>query len=251
MQNSKEIANFFWHGNSLSIYEIGCIKSFIVNDFEVNVWTFNPNLNVPEGATICDANKFYSVSDIMTFSQRGKQGCLAAFSDAFRYKVLAEIEGWWFDTDCLCLRPQEDFKDLYSNRSIIAGYENSRNLINGAVLRFLDNSLLNAAIKMMEEKLVEKNRHVSWGEIGPKLITKLVENNNLHSNILPISYFYPIHCKSASDAINPEKLSYMENKCSTSYVYHCWNEMLSRAGVDKTTMPPSGSFLHKKFKELF
>jgi len=245
----NEIANFFWHGPNLSVYEIHCLKSFVRHNFTVNLWTFGP-INAPSGVNVCDASKFYAVDDIQTFNQRGKQGCLAAFSDAFRYKVLKHVGGWWFDTDCLCLRDQSEFAKLCVDRSIVAGYENGRGDINGAAIRFVSEPLLDQAIEMMEQKLIESNRSFSWGAIGPKLVTELVKKNNLANEVLPLEYFYPIHCKRASDAIDPNTLQSVKTQCSNAYVYHCWNEMLTRAGVDKNKYPPTGSYLNEKFSEL-
>lgn len=248
--NNKEIANFFWYGKPLSIYEIYCLKSFVKNNWIVNLWTFDKNINAPGLVNICDAGIFYQIDDIQTFTQRGKQGCIAAFSDAFRYKVLQKYRGWWFDTDCICLKNQSEFFTLSQNKRIVAGYENGRGDINGAALRFVDSNLSNLALEMMERKLVERNRSISWGEIGPKLITKLVLENNLYTDILSKEYFYPLHCKHALDAIDPNKTESLEKITKNSYVYHCWNEMLTRGNVDKNNMPVEGSFLYKKFKEL-
>jgi tRNA(Ile)-lysidine synthetase-like protein len=111
MKTNKEVANFFWHGNPMSKYELGCISSFIKNNWIVRVWAFS-NITVPDGAEVCDANLFYKEEDIQTFVQKKKVGCLAAFSDAFRYKVLKHSEGWWFDTDCICLKDQSEFKPI-------------------------------------------------------------------------------------------------------------------------------------------
>lgn len=248
--NDLQIANFFWHGQPLSLYETYCIKSFVKHNWIVNLWTFDSNINAPYNVNICDANIFYQINDIQTFTQRGKQGCIAAFSDAFRYKVLQKYQGWWFDTDCICLKDQSEFNTLKENKNIVAGYENGRGDINGAVLTFVNSTLSDIALNMMETKLAEKNRSIGWGEIGPKLITKLVLENKLVSDILSTEYFYPLHCKHAIDVINKDKTESIESITANSYVYHCWNEMLTRGGVNKNEMPVEGSFLYKKFKEL-
>ena len=249
MKTDKEVANFFWHGNPMSKYEIGCISSFIKNNWIVRVWAFS-NIAVPDGAEVCNANLFYKEEDIQTFVQKKKVGCLAAFSDAFRYKVLKHSEGWWFDTDCICLKDQSEFKQLYKDRKIIAGYEKSDLIINGAVLKFVDTQLASTAETMLEDILTLRNRRVGWGEIGPRLVTSLVDSHSLSNDILPIEYFYPVHCKYALDALDPKKTSYINDKCKNSFVYHCWNEMLSRANVDKNIDPPVGSFLYNKFSHV-
>ena len=245
--SSKEVANFFWHGNPLSIYEICCLKSFVKHNWIVNLWSFDKNVNVPDNVNVCDASNFYKIEDIQTFTQQGKQGCIAAFSDAFRYKVLQKYQGWWFDTDCICLKDQSEFFTLTQNKRIVAGYENNRRDINGAILNFVDSDLASLALSMMEKTLIEKNRSISWGEIGPKLITELVKNKNLEDEIFPQNYFYPIHYKNALDIFDETKLLDIINLCKESYTLHLWNEVLKKKKINKNPVPDNNSFMNKLF----
>ena len=245
MLTTKETANFFWHGNPPSLYEINCLLSFVKNDFNVNLWTFT-KFDVPTGINICDAREFFNQDDILKFKQDEKVGCLAAFSDAFRYHVLNKYQGWWFDTDCVCLTDQSNFKKLKENRKIVAGYEDDTH-INGAVLSFNDAKLSIQSLQMLNATLDECSYNIKWGGIGPQLITKLVNTNDLRDSILPPSFFYPVSYKHALDALDPNKLEDIETMCSQSYVYHCWNEVLTRKQVNKNIMPTHNSFLFKKF----
>jgi hypothetical protein len=245
MHQDKEIANFFWHGNAMSLYEQKCISSFVNHNFHVNVWSFTSR-ELPKGAILCDASKYFKIEDVTSINQDNKLGCIAAFSDAFRYSVLKDVGGWWFDTDCICLRDQEEFKKLKNNKSIIAGFENE-NIINGAVLNFVDPTLADQAYRLLTQILTDKNRNIKWGEIGPKLITQLVSNNNLLNEIYPQSFFYPVHWKNAVDALNPKLTDELDTKCSNSYVYHYWNEIIKKNKIDKNCLPPIDSFIYNKF----
>lgn len=247
MQTNKEIANFFWHGNPLSLYEIKCLESFVKKNFIVNLWCFK-EFKVPDGVNLCDANKFYKEEDIQTFVQKKKVGCLAAFSDAFRYEVLENQPGWWFDTDCICLKDQTEFKTLYADRKIIAGFESLEN-INGAVLNIPDKEILQKIKLRLTEILLTRNRRIGWGEIGPRLITQIVKDFNLEKDIFSTNYFYPITSKNALIVLDPNEILIVNEKCKDSFIYHYWSEMFSRANVNKNEMPPLGSFLYEKFKE--
>lgn len=247
MQADKEIANFFWHGNPLSFYETKCLQSFVKMNFVVNLWCFK-EFKVPEGVNLCNANKFYKEEDIQTFVQKKKVGCLAAFSDAFRYEVLENYGGWWFDTDCICLKDQSEFKQLYKNKKIIAGFESSEN-VNGAVLNIPDHKILKEIKLKLNEILLLRNRRVGWGEIGPRLITQIIKDFNLEKDILPVNYFYPITSKNALIVLDPNETLFVTERCKNSFVYHYWSEMFSRAEINKKEMPPIGSFLYEKFKE--
>lgn len=247
MKTSKEIANFFWHGNPLSLYEISCLTSFVKHNWEVRLWTFG-GIQAPPGVLLCDADQFFKVEDIQTFVQKKKVGCLAAFSDAFRYSVLERDGGWWFDTDCVCLKDQSYFSNLSADKNIIAGYESSE-VINGAVLNIPNKTILLSTKKLLNEILEIRNRRVGWGEIGPRLITQIVKVYNLENEILSSEYFYPVTPKQALMALDADKLNELTIRSKNSYVYHYWSEMISRAGVNKNILPPAGSFLHKLFTE--
>lgn len=244
MAQSKEIANFFWHGNGMTLYEKNCILSFVKNDFQVNLWSFE-TINLP-GVIFCNASKFFNISDVGSITQNNKSGCIAAFSDLFRYSVLKDVGGWWFDTDCICLKNQLDFKKLKENKNIIAGFEEPE-IINGAVLSFSNQDLANAAYSLVNQILEEKNNIISWGEIGPRLITRLVNEKNLKSEIQQTEAFYPVHWKYALDALDPTKTSDINQRCKNSFVYHYWNEIIKKKNIDKSRNPPVGSFIYNKF----
>lgn len=248
MITNKEVANFFWHGPPPSLYEINSLLSFSKNNFEVNLWSFNA-FSLPSEINIRDAREFFKEDDILKFYQDNKQGCLAAFSDAFRYNVLSKYSGWWFDTDCFCLKDQTEFCKLLNGKHIIAGYEDSKH-INGAVLNFVDESLSGQALELLNNILINNDYKIKWGAIGPKLITEIVCKNTLENEILPISAFYPVSYKHALDSVTPSCATDVEELCKTSYVYHSWNEVLKRNQVDKNKMPPVGSFLYKQFNNL-
>lgn len=241
----RQVANFFWHGD-LTIYEVACINSFVKNNFVVNLWSFN-NFNLPS-VNFCNIEQFYKLSDIQKFSQDGKQGSLAVFSDAVRYHILKKFGGWWFDTDCFCFRDQSDFFQLTQDKKIVAGWEDSTN-INGAVLNFVDSELAGKAFDLFTEISTEKNNSFKWGDIGPKLITQLIKENNLESNVQPYNYFYPIHYKNTLDMFDESKFVETSTSCKNSYILHLWNEILRKKKIDKNIIPNNKSLINHLLKK--
>lgn len=245
MNTTKETAHFFWHGSPLSIYERECISSFVKHNWNVHLWSFN-DVVVPDGVVLKDANKFYSVEDIQTFVQKKKVGCISAFSDAFRYKLLKSEGGWWFDTDCICLKDQQEFFKLRQSRKIVAGYER-KEMVAAGVLFFNNEIIINDTLTTLENILHQRNRRVGWGEIGPRLVNSIVEKHSLQKDILPPNYFYPVKCKSADIALDPNFTNELIQLTENSYIYHYWGEILNRNNVDRNIPPPDGSFLRKLF----
>lgn len=96
----REVAHFVWHG-TLSLYEIKCIESFVKNNFEVNLWSYDKLENVPNGATLRDIREFLPEEHKFKYKQKHPFGLeqdsnkqyanLAMFSDAFRIMVLKQF----------------------------------------------------------------------------------------------------------------------------------------------------------------
>jgi hypothetical protein len=94
----------FWHGEALSPYELFCLKSFIACGYAVDLYTYDVNLVVPAGVRVCDAAELASRDEVFVYQSEGLgKGSPSAFSNYFRYKLLAEKGGWWIDTDVVCL----------------------------------------------------------------------------------------------------------------------------------------------------
>ena len=54
MKKIKTTANFFWSNSDISLYEYAYLKSFLNNNFEVNVYSFQ-KLKLPKGASLKNA----------------------------------------------------------------------------------------------------------------------------------------------------------------------------------------------------
>ena len=94
----------FWHGDALSPYELFCLKSFIDCGYAVDLYTYDVNLVVPAGVRVCDAAELISRKEVFVYQAEGfGKGSPSAFSNHFRYRLLAEKGGWWIDTDVVCL----------------------------------------------------------------------------------------------------------------------------------------------------
>jgi hypothetical protein len=235
----SEIANFFWAGNSLSIYEQLSLKSFLLNNFIVRVWSYD-KLDLPNGIELMDAEKILPKADLHKYNH------LAPFSDVFRFKLLSERNGeWWFDIDCICLKNEKKFKQLKRDKKIIVAWEDS-NFLNGACLNFIDNKIgLDLAL---EQKNITNNKvNLIWGEIGPVLLTNWFTKNNLLKEVINKNAFYPIHYTQTRLMNNPRYTKSLKSLVKDSYVCHLWNEILSKE-INKNIHPKKGSFLDYLFE---
>jgi hypothetical protein len=244
----KQIAHFFWHGK-ITLYEYACIGSFVKNNFEVNVWSYD-NLKLPTGAINKNAAEILPKEMLFNFEMpRGNAGSLAAFSDVFRLTVIKEKGGWWFDTDCVCLKSQDEFVKLTNDVDIVAGWEDNKT-VNNAVI-FMSRDLIEKCLGKLK-KLCLKNKNIfEWGESGPLLITELVKENNLNSKILPPEKFYPLYFKYAIDALDPSMTLKIESLTKNSFVYHYWSEVFNRKKINKMELPHKDSYLFKYLEPYY
>jgi hypothetical protein len=253
----SEIANFFWAGNSLSIYEQLSLKSFLLNNFIVRVWSYD-KLDLPNGIELMDAEKILPKVDLHKYNYLApfsghspktdlhKYNHLAPFSDVFRFKLLSERNGeWWFDIDCICLKNEKKFKQLKKDKKIIVAWEDS-NFLNGACLNFIDNKI--GLDLVSEQKNITNNKvNLIWGDLCPRLLTNWFTKNNLLKEVLNKNTFYPIHYTQTRLMNNPRYTKSLKSLVKDSYVCHLWNEILSKE-INKNIHPNKGSFLDYLFE---
>ena len=250
LSNNKNIktANLFWMGK-LSNYEVVCIESFYKKGFETILWTYdstNAYLNdLVEGIQIKNAEEIVPKSYLEKFKQNNQKNNLSSFSNYFRYKLLTKNGGWWFDTDCYCLKSVDDFIKLAKDKNILIG-KTKDNLINGSVIFLNDKKLFDDLIEYIESKLKIKNYNFYWGEIGPYLLTEYFEDI---IDVLPPSVFYQINPNEFHYIFDSRKNKKVEvrESLNDSYVLHFWNEMIRRFLINKSKLPPKDSYIFELF----
>lgn len=243
----KEIANFFWHG-TLPNLQKSAINSFIQNGFDVRIWSYTPyTLN---GVKTLDANLILPQSDIGKYTQldpAGKTDTLALFSDLFRFKILAKEEGWWFDTDCFCLKPVKAFKDLkvkIGKRDFLCGYHKigESDQITGSSVLYSNSSTAQKIVEIIEELLIKHSNNFSeWGLLGPTLVNNFTSTTNRIDRRLPVEYFYELHWNEVAEFNSAKKVTSAMRRVKNSYVTHVWNSSAERLENENVEI---GSFLY-------
>lgn len=164
--------------------------------------------------------------------------CFAAFSDLFRYAVLAKHDGWWFDCDTILLRNQEAFDKLLLPGNVTVGLENDV-VVNGAVL----GSRSKDAMQLLFEQAMPAFPILdSWGVVGPSLISNLIAEDRFPALVLRKEHFYPIHHSDIAQVFLPEYRETFKAEQQHWYCLSLWGEVLSRSGL-KHLAPPQDSYL--------
>lgn len=240
-----EIANFFFYGD-LTKFEITCINSFVNNGFKVNLWSYD-NVQI-SGVETCDANIILDKNKMFDIKQEHPNlsdeiSNFAAFSDYFRFTLMGKFGGWWFDTDCYCLKNEKKYKELRLDKDLIAFYETD-NFIGSACFYINNNSNISNLLLDEFQSLYSENidNVVKWGTYGPQFLTNFIDKYNLHECVFDSNLVYSIHWNEHDLFTNPEKKEEGFNKIKDSFLTHIWHTFIQINNVDKDN-PPVNSLL--------
>jgi hypothetical protein len=246
----KEVANFFWQGIPLSLYEQLCIKSFIKHGFEVNIWSFM-DLKIPEGATLRNAREIISPEHLFKYTQAGKPGNIAAFSDVFRFTLMLKKPGeWWFDSDCICLMDASEYTKLKEDKKIVVAYENANQLSIGIGALTIPDMTIAHDLLIKQKEICDTVKDIPWGDIGPKLVTNYCRENDMEDQFLPVEVFYPISYFEWYHIYEVKLTKILLDRVKTAHMTHLWNEVLG-GKVDKNEVPAKDTFMYVMFERYF
>src|SRR5262245_5748371 len=224
----------FWYGGPLSPYELFCLRSFIDWGHAVDLYSYDTNLVGPAGVRVCDAADLISQDEVFVYQAEGfGKGSPSAFSNCFRYKLLAEKGGWWIDTDVVCLgeriRIDAEFFARQDADFVAPGtmYFEPRHPV---MLQCL-------------EQATKLGRNVKWGDTGPRLFTRVLAERGWLDRAASPALCYPIHYSEALEVLRPSRTADLAARIKTALFLHVWNSTLVHHGVDKTYRPPKGSLL--------
>jgi hypothetical protein len=210
-----------WIGGSLSAMEQLSIASFLSHGHDYHLYTYEPVSNVPRGAKILDGEQILPRERLFRYTEGGSW---SGFSNFFRFKLLLERGGWWFDTDFICLQPLR-FANEHVFGSEIANGRSSPT--SGAIKAPRGSPAMAHAWSVCEEKDPEK---IVWGETGPALVENIVETFHLKRFVEEPRVFCPVSYRDWKSVLDPDfDTRILDGACTL----HLWNEMWRRSGQNK------------------
>lgn len=234
----------FWYGATLSPLERLCLQSFVTSGISFHLYVYDESLEVPDGVVLKDARAIYPEDRVFFYRDGEKRGSVSAFSNLFRYKLLHEMGGWWVDMDVLYTGYEMPTTDRFF------GFQSPNGQINCAIIRLEQGSEI---ARQCLEAAEQRGTDVSWGEIGPNLFTRVLRQQDAAKQAVPAEYAYPISWTEALWTYRPTKRIEIEERIATARApfLHLWNEVLSRAGLQKDIAPPLGSYLDRSSQQFF
>ena len=230
----------FWGGPPLSAYEELCLASLVTRGQRVFLYSYDRHLRVPGGVELVDANEIVPAERIHEFVYPNGERSAALHSDLFRYEVLRQRGGWYFDLDIVMLAAHPPADELYIARQ-------DDGFVNGAIIKLpADSPVIRAAID--QSRALLSAGHAEWGAIGPALLTRLVTQFGLEPQVRPWSSAYPVKAVEAIDLFLPEHADRLKSQSARADFVHLWNEIWRRIRIPKNYGPPEDSFLDDLFK---
>jgi hypothetical protein len=230
----------FWHGSTLGPYQLLCLRSFVDRGHRVEVFTYDPDLGVPQWAVRRNAAEIWSTKHVLRYQSSFGRGSFSLHSNLFRYALLHRLGGWWVDLDVVLLAaelPEAEFFFAHSGEGDIFG---------SSILKFPQGyPLLAEAV----ECSVACGEDATWGTTGPNLVTGLVRKHGLTQWCKPMKAAYPLRWFEVLDLFDPSRLGAVRDTCSGSSFVHLFNELWRGSGIPRQLGPPEGSYLDWLFAQ--
>ncbi|WP_051242242.1 glycosyltransferase [Stappia stellulata] len=221
-------------GDLCRLGHLAC-ASFLAHGYDVQLWNYRRPTNAPEGVTLRDGREILPETRIFRY----QNGSLSAFSNLFRYAVLARHGGLWADTDVVCLMEQDALQaaapDGFLVSERIRGKRrvqlNSNVIYHPAPQR---GDVIDLAFRFADGF---DPARLEWGDCGPKLLTTLVDQwPALAPTLMAARVANPVDYWACPRAL----LSPRTRLGPDTAFLHCYNEMWRRAGIDTNApFPPN------------
>jgi hypothetical protein len=235
----------FWQG-PFNPTAYSCAASFAAVGAELRIYTYQRDFEAPDGVEVSDARAILADDTLPGRYISGGRPSLATFSDRFRYEMLAQTGLCWVDADIVCLE-----KPDFGSRGIVWGRQpeaRGKALINNAVMKLpVDHPVL---LEMLERARQSVDSDMSWGAIGPFLLTDVAEKHAVDATARDPSAFYPVGPDEFWQLLLPSYRAGVESATKHATFLHLWSELLRRVSYDMFAAPPRGSYLHEVFRRL-
>ncbi|EEU7945053.1 hypothetical protein HDM63_001719, partial [Campylobacter coli] len=224
MQENYKISSFWYTPKGykgIGLMEILTIKSWLDHGYKFHLYTYNLEDKIFlkfqelfDNFILKDANEIIPFEEY--FSDDRGAG-VASFSDFFRYNLLYLRGGVWVDLDMVCLNFY-DYKQDYIFNSEFA--KNNEQAITNSFLKFPKQSEFGKLLIEEAKKIVDDNKIIPWGIIGPWFLAKWVKEYDLEKHALDYKDTCQISCGNTRDFI--DKKIFDENRLCLHLFSEMW-----------------------------
>ena len=232
-----------WIGERLSVMEQLSIRSFLANGHDYHLYTYGPVAGIPEGTTVLSAVDVIPAARMWRYADHDSY---AGFSNHFRYKLLLERGGIWADCDVVCLRPLDLRPHAIASEDTDDGGVQRASCFLAAPA---GSALMRRAVEICEGSDV---RTLKWGDTGPKLLTRLVEELGFRFAVLPTRAFCPVPHQRYTELVSADTATQWRSRARLqgAQAVHLWHELWRRSGLDASAAYPPGC-IYERLKRRY
>ena len=218
-----------WFGNKPTILQYVSWSSYIYHGHELNLYLYDMSIEVPEGVIKKDANEIVPEDSIFLpkFINTSLGSGHSQFSDIFRVYMIQKTGLIWTDSDVVCLTDNWPDPEPY-----LFGYMIDNPLpwkgpirVNGDILYIENNHILDKIVSGFSN--LPQNFETDQTLIGPDLLTKVVNENNLHKYVKEEKMFHPVRYGNADYFQRPDKykqtMNYISNSVTAAMYHSYWH----------------------------
>lgn len=227
----------FWSGPLTALIR-ACLASFPARGADLVFYSYEPVAALPAGVEPRDAREI--CPDLRDAYRVEGRPSLATFSDRFRLEMMTKRELCWVDADMVALRPQALQGPVVWGRQPEA---KGKALINNAVLQLPAGHPV--LVDMLDAARKAEGQDLSWGALGPYLLTDIAEAHGLYEASAPPSRYFAVAPDEFWRLFDPASRDAVAEAVTGSDLVHLWSELLRRMAYDFDAAPPPGSYLHE------
>lgn len=228
-----------WIGKALSEIEQMSIKSFLQNNYNYDLYIYEPVENIPEGTNVKDANEILPSSEIFAY----KNSSFSAVSNIFRFQLLYQKKAIWVDLDIICTKFYDFNKDKYLFiTEPDKTYKTEK--LGSCIMKIPQNDIIafDAIERCKREKEKVLKGEIVWG-IGPRTVKFIVDKYALQQYVKPWKFSNCCANKHFECIIDPnfkeegEYFNSVSKIPKENHFIHLWNEYMRRNNIDKNGIP--------------
>lgn len=222
-----------WVGKNITKIQEICFSSFVKHGHKVNLFVYEDIGKVPDQVVLRDAN------DVMAYDGIGN---MANFADVFRYKMVEKFNFGWVDADTICLTDEWFPDDEY-----YCIMQHNGEVQNGIFRLPQGSDILQHIIKSSD--MVDRSL-LGWTDTNSNILNKAFDMfPDYKRYLIDESLVNGIEWQDWYYLWTPEHFKNVIEISKNIKSFSVYNEMASRAGIDKNNLP-SGSaieFFYNKY----
>jgi hypothetical protein len=246
----RPLAQSLWVGPRLRWIERLAIRSYLDNGWRFQLYVYDDPEGVPDGCEVLDASAIIPEGQVFREGSGSglHAGSVGAFSDLFRYRMLAERGGMWTDTDVINFRRFDpDGMCFVSTEISDAGLITP----NGAMMA------APAGADIMERAYDRASALILSGDmyfarIGPQLLGEILADGGLEDAFLmPPGFLSPVSWMNTGTLLRPHDEVMARQEMKNIVNMHVYTEMWRMLGLGLDRPPLESTFLGRLYAEKF